>query len=50
LLVKKATGKPDTKVPVGRMGSLKIDSDGEAAMAEPYVFDKANVEKFAKFF
>jgi len=50
LLVKKATGKPDTKVPVGRMGSLKIDSSGEAAMSEPFVFDKSNVEKFAKFF
>ncbi|HMG22678.1 MAG TPA: rhamnose ABC transporter substrate-binding protein [Kofleriaceae bacterium] len=50
LLAKKATGKPDTKVPVGRMGSLKIDSNGDAAMSEPFVFDKANVEKFAKFF
>jgi rhamnose transport system substrate-binding protein len=37
-------------VPVGRMGALKIDANGEAAMAEPFVFDKTNVEKFAKFF
>jgi rhamnose transport system substrate-binding protein len=50
LLAKKATGKPGTEVPVGRMGSLKIDANGDAAMAEPYVFDKTNVEKFAKFF
>ena len=50
LLAKKASGKPGTQVPVGRMGSLKIDPDGETAMAEPYVFDKANVDKFAKFF
>jgi rhamnose transport system substrate-binding protein len=50
LLAKKATGKPSTQVPVGRMGALKIDANGEAAMSEPYVFDKANVEKFAKFF
>lgn len=50
LLAKKASGMPNTEVPVGRMGSLKIDANGEAAMSEPYVFDKANVEKFAKFF
>jgi rhamnose transport system substrate-binding protein len=50
LLAKKASGKPDTQVPVGRMGSLKIDGNGEAAMSEPYVFDKTNVDKFAKFF
>src|SRR5882672_1205792 len=47
---KKASGKPSTQVPVGRMGSLKIDANGDAAMSEPYVFDKTNVEKFAKFF
>jgi rhamnose transport system substrate-binding protein len=50
LLAGKASGKPGTEVPVGRMGSLKIDSNGDAAMSEPYVFDKANVDKFAKFF
>jgi rhamnose transport system substrate-binding protein len=50
VLVKKASGKPSTQVPVGRMGSLKVDANGEAAMAEPFTFDKANVEKFAKFF
>ena len=50
LAAKKATGKPGTEVPVGRMGALKIDQAGEAAMAEPYVFDKTNVDKFAKFF
>jgi rhamnose transport system substrate-binding protein len=50
LLAKKATGKPGTEVPVGRMGALKIDAAGEAAMAEPFVFDKANVDQFAKYF
>lgn len=50
LLVKKATGKPGSDVPIGRMGSLKIDGNGDAAMAEPFVFDKSNVDKFAKFF
>lgn len=50
LLAKKASGQPKTEVPVGRMGSLKVDASGEAAMAEPFTFDKTNVEKFAKFF
>ncbi len=50
LAVKKATGKPGTEVPVGRMGVLKVDQAGEAAMAEPFTFDKTNVDKFAKFF
>jgi rhamnose transport system substrate-binding protein len=50
VLASKASGKPGTQVPVGRMGSLTIDAQGEAAMAEPFVYDKANVEKFAKIF
>jgi len=50
LAAKKADGKPGSEVPVGRMGKLKIDAAGEAAMAEPFVFDKTNVDKFAKFF
>jgi rhamnose transport system substrate-binding protein len=47
---KKATGKPGTEVSAGRMGKLKVDEKGEVAMAKPYVFDKTNVDKFAKFF
>jgi rhamnose transport system substrate-binding protein len=50
VLSKKATGKPGTAVPVGRMGTITIDAGGEAAMAQPYVFDKTNVDKFAKMF
>src|SRR5262249_19601765 len=47
VLGKKATGKPGTKVPVGRMWALTIDQNGETAMAEPYTFDKSNVDRFA---
>jgi rhamnose transport system substrate-binding protein len=50
LATKKATGKAGTEIPVGRMGALKVDQATEAAMAEPFVFDKSNVDKFAKFF
>jgi rhamnose transport system substrate-binding protein len=41
---------PGATVKIGRLGSIKIDNDGEAAMAEPFTFDKSNVEKFAKIF
>jgi rhamnose transport system substrate-binding protein len=46
----KATGKPDTSVGVGRMGTLRIGTNGDAAMAQPSVFDKSNVDQFAKLF
>ena len=41
---------PGKTVKMGRMGETKIGDDGEAAMGEPFTFDKANVEKFAKIF
>jgi rhamnose transport system substrate-binding protein len=46
----KATGKAGEQIPAGRMGKITIAGDGEAAMAEPFTFDKSNVEKFAKMF
>jgi len=46
----KATGKPGTTIHAGRMGDIKIGADGEAAMADPFTFDKSNIEKFAKIF
>jgi len=46
----KATGKPGTVIHVGRMGDIKILDDGTAAMSDPFVFDKSNIEKFAKMF
>jgi rhamnose transport system substrate-binding protein len=47
---KKASGKPGTAVSVGRMGTLQIGPNGEAAMAQPFVFDRSNVDQFAKLF
>jgi rhamnose transport system substrate-binding protein len=41
---------PGSTVKMGRMGQTKIDEKGEAAMGEPFTFDKSNVEKFAKIF
>jgi len=50
LVTKKATGAPGTEVAIGRMGKMKIQANGEAAMADPFVYDKSNVDKFAKIF
>ena len=35
---------------MGRMGNVTLDDNGEGAMADPFIFDKSNVEEFAKIF
>jgi rhamnose transport system substrate-binding protein len=49
-----ATGKVDPKpgaeIPIGRMGKITLDQNGEAPMAEPFVYDQSNVQEFAKIF
>ncbi|MFB9911953.1 rhamnose ABC transporter substrate-binding protein [Rhizobium paknamense] len=45
-----ATGKPGTEIPAGRMGSIKIGANGEAAMADPFVYDAKNIDQFSKIF
>jgi rhamnose transport system substrate-binding protein len=46
----KATGAPNSTIHAGRMGDIKIAGDGSAAMADPFTFDKSNIEQFAKIF
>jgi rhamnose transport system substrate-binding protein len=50
VVTQKASGKPGSPVSVGRMGTLQIAANGDAAMAQPFVFDKSNVDQFAKLF
>jgi rhamnose transport system substrate-binding protein len=45
-----ADGKPGSKVTAGRMGEIAIGDNGDAAMADPFTFDKSNIEKFAAIF
>jgi rhamnose transport system substrate-binding protein len=45
-----ADAGPGKSVKMGRMGETTIAENGEAAMGEPFVFDKSNVEEFAKIF
>ena len=35
---------------LGRVGTVTLDANTEAAMSEPFTYDATNVEKFAKFF
>jgi len=46
----KAQGKDGESISVGRMGSIKLDAAGEAALAPPFTYDASNVDKFAKIF
>ena len=45
-----AKGVEGEKVSLGRVGTITLDKDLEAAMAEPFTYDASNVEKFAKIF
>lgn len=45
-----ADAGPGKTVKMGRMGETTVADNGEAAMGDPFVFDKSNVEEFAKIF
>ena len=47
------SGKPTTegsKLSMGKKGETTVGKDGECVMGEPFVFDKSNVEEYAKIF
>lgn len=50
LIKKKITGADGEVVVAGRMGDIKIGVDGTAVMGLPFVFDKANIERYARMF
>ncbi|MBN9137186.1 MAG: rhamnose ABC transporter substrate-binding protein, partial [Phyllobacterium sp.] len=43
-------GKPGSEITAGRMGKIKIGDNGEAAMADPFVYDAKNIDQFSKIF
>lgn len=45
-----AEAGPGATVSMGKKGETKVGDDGEAAMGEPFEFNKTNVEEFAKIF
>jgi rhamnose transport system substrate-binding protein len=50
-LVKGETdGKPGSEINAGRMGKIKVGENGEAAMADPFVYNASNIDQFSKVF
>jgi rhamnose transport system substrate-binding protein len=45
-----ADGKPGSELEAGRMGKIKIGDNGEAAMADPFVYNASNIDQFSKVF
>ncbi len=45
-----ATTAPGSVIPMGRMGNATLDDKGEAAMSDPFTYDKSNIEQFKSIF
>ena len=37
-------------IPMGRMGTATLDANGEAAMSDPFTYDKSNIAEFKSIF
>lgn len=45
-----ATAEPGATIPIGRMGEVTLDENGEAAMADPFTYDASNIDAFSAIF
>lgn len=45
-----ATAEPGATIPIGRMGEVTLDENGEAAMADPFTYDASNIDEFSSIF
>lgn len=45
-----ATAAPGAEIPMGRMGSAKLDDNNEAAMSDPFTYDASNIDQFSSIF
>ncbi|PZM08199.1 rhamnose ABC transporter substrate-binding protein [Rhizobium tubonense] len=43
-------GKPGSEIKAGRMGTIKVGANGEAAMADPFIYNASNIDQFSKVF
>mgnify|MGYP000897780210 FL=1 len=50
IITDKFKGKSGECIPSGRMGKICIGSGNNAAMADPFIFDITNIDKFAEIF
>lgn len=39
-----------TEASMGKLGKVKLDAEGNGAMAKPFVYDANNIDKFSKIF
>lgn len=49
-LVRSTQTQPPSSVAAGRMGTITFGADGVGAMAKPFIYDRDNIEQFAKVF
>jgi rhamnose transport system substrate-binding protein len=49
-IAKGAKAEPGAKIAMGRMGEATLDENNEAAMADPFTYDKSNIEAFKSIF
>lgn len=45
-----AKAEAGAEIPMGRMGSVKLDDKLEGAMADPFVYDASNIDAFSSIF
>ena len=45
-----AKAEPGASIPMGRMGAATLDDNNEAAMSDPFTYDKSNIEEFKSIF
>lgn len=42
--------EPGAEIAIGRMGTIKLDDNTEAAMANPFTYDASNIDQFSSVF
>jgi len=45
-----AKAEPGAQIPMGRIGAATLDDENEAAMSDPFTYDKSNIEEFKSIF
>ncbi|NPD16326.1 rhamnose ABC transporter substrate-binding protein [Xinfangfangia sp. D13-10-4-6] len=46
----KAKAEPGASIPMGRIGTVTLDENGEGAMSDPFTYDASNIDEFSSVF
>lgn len=46
----KARAEPGAEIPMGRIGTVKLDENTEGAMSDPFTYDASNIDQFSSIF